>query len=55
MDYYKELDSIFETFDISFKARAEIRHIISLAREESEQQGYSEGWSEGQSHCDFDR
>lgn len=55
MDCYKELNAIFENYEIPDEARAEIRHVVCLAREEAEQQGYSDGWTEGQSHCDLDR
>jgi hypothetical protein len=55
MSCYEKLNTIFETYEVSDKARAEIRQVVCLAREEAEQQGYSDGWTEGQSHCDLDR
>lgn len=55
MSYIDELNSVFTLHNVSPEAQAEIRHIFARVRRDAERQGFSEGWNEGQSHCDLDR
>lgn len=55
MEYHGLLNNVFDKYDLSEEARAEIRHIVAIIRKDAERDGYSEGWDEGQSLCDSGR
>ena len=55
MSYIDELNSVFILHGIAQEAQAEIRHIFARVVRDAERQGFSEGWNEGQSHCDLER
>lgn len=52
MSYHDLLIDIFNRYALAPEAQAEIRHLFAIVRKDAERQGYSEGWDEGQSHCD---